>query len=57
MALGENPTLIGTPMSQSWLIAALTLVVSAVAVPALAQAPGADVDARPDPAEIGRAHV
>lgn len=50
MALGENPTLIGTPMSQSWLAAALTLVVSAVAVPALAQAPGADVDARPDPA-------
>ncbi|TFW12814.1 alpha/beta hydrolase [Brevundimonas intermedia] len=39
-------------MSQSWLIAALTLIVSTVAVPALAQAPGADVDERPDPAVV-----
>ncbi len=52
MALGENPTLIGTPMSQSWLVAALTLIVSTVAAPALAQAPGADVDERPDPAVV-----
>ena len=52
MALGENPTLIGTLMSQSWLIAALALIVSIIAHPATAQAPGADVDARPDPAVV-----
>ncbi|WP_426023476.1 alpha/beta hydrolase family protein [Brevundimonas sp. PWP3-1b1] len=39
-------------MSQSWLVAALTLIVSTVAAPALAQAPGADVDERPDPAVV-----
>jgi dienelactone hydrolase len=52
MALGENPTLIGTLMSQSWLAAALALIVSIIAHPATAQAPGADVDARPDAAVV-----
>ena len=39
-------------MSQSWLAAALSLIVSLVAVPATAQAPGTDVDERPDPAVV-----
>ena len=50
MAVGENPPfMIGKPMSQSWLATALAFIVSCVAFPAIAQLPGADVDARPDP--------
>lgn len=37
-------------MSQSWLAASLTIALSVVALPAMAQMPGSDVDARPDPA-------
>lgn len=37
-------------MSQSWLSSALAIAASLLALPAMAQAPGADVDARPDPA-------
>ena len=37
-------------MSQSWLTAFLAITLSIAAVPAKAQLPGADVDARPDPA-------
>lgn len=36
-------------MSQSWLASLLALITSLVAFPAMAQLPGADVDARPDP--------
>lgn len=51
MAVGENPPfMIGKPVSQSWLATALAFIVSIVAFPAMAQLPGADVDARPDPA-------
>jgi len=37
-------------VSQSWLAGALAFIVFAAAFPAAAQLPGADVDARPDPA-------
>lgn len=37
-------------MSRSWLAASLTIAASVLALPAMAQLPGADVDARPDPA-------
>ena len=36
-------------MSQSWRTAFLAIIVSAIAFPTMAQLPGADVDARPDP--------
>lgn len=36
-------------MSQSWLASVLALIISSAAFPAIAQLPGADVDARPDP--------
>ncbi len=49
MAFAENPPLIGHPMTQSWFAAALILILSFAALPATAQAPGADVEARPDP--------
>jgi pimeloyl-ACP methyl ester carboxylesterase len=39
-----------SPVSQFWLLSALALIISSVAFPAAAQLPGADVDARPDPA-------
>ncbi|WP_312084427.1 CocE/NonD family hydrolase [Brevundimonas sp.] len=39
-------------MPQSCLAAALALIMSIVALPARAQAPGADVDERPDPAVV-----
>lgn len=41
--------MIGKPVPHSWLAAALAVALSAVAVPAIAQSPGADVAARPDP--------
>ncbi|CAN5411557.1 hypothetical protein BH09PSE1_BH09PSE1_27300 [soil metagenome] len=44
--------MIGNPVSQFRLTAALALLLSLVAVAALAQLPGADVDARPDPAVV-----
>lgn len=37
-------------MSRSWLAASLTIAATVLALPAMAQLPGADVDARPDPA-------
>jgi pimeloyl-ACP methyl ester carboxylesterase len=37
-------------VSHSWLAASLTFAASVLALPAMAQLPGADVDARPDPA-------
>jgi len=37
-------------VSHSWLAASLTIAASVLALPAIAQLPGADVDARPDPA-------
>ena len=39
-------------MPPSWFAAALALIVSVAAFPATAQLPGADVDARPDPAVV-----
>jgi len=43
---------IGKTVSQTWLAAALTLIVSVVALPATSQIAGGDVDARPDPAVV-----
>lgn len=43
---------IGKPVPQSWLVAALALAASAIALPASAQVAGADVNARPDPAVV-----
>ena len=39
-------------MPHPWLATALTAALSLLAVPAMAQLPGADVDARPDPATV-----
>ena len=46
------PVLIGVAVPQSRFLAALTVVATITASPALAQAPGADVDARPDPVTV-----
>lgn len=51
MALGENtPFTQEKPVSQSWLASTLAFIIFSAAFPAAAQLPGADVDARPDPA-------
>lgn len=51
MAAGETkPCWIGKPVSKSWLAASVAIAAYAVALPAMAQLPGSDVDARPDPA-------
>lgn len=39
-------------MSRSWFAVALAIAASAVAAPAMAQFPGGDADARPDPAAV-----
>ena len=44
--------MIGDPVSQSWLVAALALIASLAALPAKAQIAGDDVGARPNPATV-----
>ena len=53
MAFGQNPTFKQEkPVSQSWFASTLAFIIASAAFPATAQLPGADVDARPDPALV-----